>query len=61
MRSFTVIQSKKEPLGRPRHRWEDIRIDRRETGWAAMDLIHMADYMDQWRALVNTVMDLRVL
>jgi hypothetical protein len=52
---------KKRPLGRPRHRWEDnIRMDLREKGWGCMDWIDLAQYRDQWRALVNTVMNLWV-
>jgi hypothetical protein len=48
-------------LGRPRRRWEDnIRMDLREIGWGGMDLIDLAQDRDQWRALVNTVMNLRV-
>jgi hypothetical protein len=51
----------KRPLGRPRRRWVDnIKIDLRETGWDGMDWIHMAQDRDQWRDLVNTVMNLRV-
>jgi hypothetical protein len=51
----------KRPLGRPRRRWEDnIRIDLREIGWGGMDWIDLAQDRDQWRALVNTVMNLRV-
>jgi hypothetical protein len=49
----------KRPLGRPR--WEDIiKMDLRETGWGGMDWIDLAQDRDQWRALVNTVMNLRV-
>jgi hypothetical protein len=49
------------PLGRPRHRWVDnIKIYLRETGWDGMDWIDLAQDRDQWRALVNTVMNLRV-
>jgi hypothetical protein len=49
----------KRPLGRPRRRWEDnIRIDLREIGWGGMDWIHLAQNRDQWRALVNTAMNL---
>jgi hypothetical protein len=48
-------------LGRPRHRWVDhIIIDHREIGWDVMDWIDLAPDRDQWWALVNTVMNLRV-
>jgi hypothetical protein len=51
----------KRPLGRPRPRWEDnIRMDVREIGWGGMDWIYLALDRDQWRDLVNTVMNLRV-
>jgi hypothetical protein len=50
-----------KPLRRPRRRWEDnIRIELRETGGGDMDWIDVAQDRDQWRALVNTVMNLRV-
>jgi hypothetical protein len=52
----------KRPLGRPRRKWEDgIRIDLREIGLGSVDLIQLAQDRDRWRALVNTVMNLRVL
>jgi hypothetical protein len=51
----------RRPLGRPRHRWEDtIKIDLREIGFWDVDWIHWAQDRDRWRALVNTVMNLRV-
>jgi hypothetical protein len=51
----------KRPLGRPTRRWEDnIRMDLRETGWGGMDWIDLAQDRDQWRDVVNTVMNLRV-
>jgi hypothetical protein len=51
----------KRPLGRPRHMWVDnIKMDLREIGWDGMDRINLAQERDQWRALVNTVMNLRV-
>jgi hypothetical protein len=51
----------KRPLGRPRHRWEDnIKLDLRKIGWGGMDWIDLAQDRDQWRALLNTVMNLRV-
>jgi hypothetical protein len=49
------------PLGRRRHRQEDdIKMDLREIGWCDMDSNHLAQKRDQWRALVNTIMKLRV-
>jgi hypothetical protein len=52
----------KRPLGRPRRRWVDnIKMDLREIGWYGMDWIDLAQNGVQWRALVNTVMNLRVL
>jgi hypothetical protein len=51
----------KRPLGRPRHRWVDnIKMDHREIVWDGMDCIGLAHDRDQWRALVNTIMNLRV-
>jgi hypothetical protein len=51
----------KRPLGRPRRRWVDnIKMDLRETGWDGVDWIDLAQDRNQWRALVNTVMNLRV-
>jgi hypothetical protein len=49
----------RRPLGRPRRRLEDnIKMDLREIGFG--DWIHCAQDRDWWRALVNTVMNLRV-
>jgi hypothetical protein len=51
----------KRPLGRPRRRWVgNIKIDFREKGWDGIDWIDLAQDRDQWRALVNTVLNLRV-
>jgi hypothetical protein len=51
----------KRPLGSPRRRWEDkSRMDLREIKWGGMDWIDLAQDRDQWRALVSTVMNLRV-
>jgi hypothetical protein len=38
----------------------NIKIDIREIGWDGMDWIDLAKDRDQWRALVSTVMNLRV-
>jgi hypothetical protein len=51
----------KRPLGRPRRRWVDsIKMDLREIGWDRVDWMDRAQDRDQWRALVNTVLNLRV-
>jgi hypothetical protein len=51
----------KRPLGRPRRRWEDnIKMDLRETGIDGANWIWLAQDRVQWRAFVNTVMNLRV-
>jgi hypothetical protein len=51
----------KRPLGRPRRRWEDgIRMVLRDIGWG-VDWIRMAQDRDRWRAVVNAMMNLRVL
>jgi hypothetical protein len=60
-RLFVGKPEGKIPLGRPRRRWVDnIKMDLREVGWGGMDSIALAQDRDQWRALVNTVMNLRV-
>jgi hypothetical protein len=50
----------KRPLERPRRRVDSIKIVLREIGWDGMDWIDLAQDRDQWRAVVNTVMNLRV-
>jgi hypothetical protein len=52
----------KRPLGRRRRRWEDgIKMDLREIGWGDVEWIHLAQDRESWRAVVNAVMNLRVL
>jgi hypothetical protein len=52
----------KRPLGRPRRKWEDgIKMDLREIGWGGVEWIQLAQDRDRWRAVVNAVMNLRVL
>jgi hypothetical protein len=51
----------KRPLGRPRRRWVDnIKMALKEIGWDGTDWIDLAQDRNQFRALVNTVMNLRV-
>jgi hypothetical protein len=51
----------RRPLGRPRRRWEDnIKMDLREVVWQSVDWFDLAQDSDRWRAVVCTVMNLRV-
>jgi hypothetical protein len=51
----------KKPLGTRTRRWVDkVKMYLTETGWGGMDWIDLAQDKDQWRALVNTVMNLTV-
>jgi hypothetical protein len=51
----------KRPIRRPRRKWEDNnKMDLSEIGCGGMDRIDLAQDRDQWRALVNTGMNLRV-
>jgi hypothetical protein len=49
------------PLGRPRLRWEDIRMDLREIGYDDVDWINLAQDRNYWRAYVDTVIILWVI
>jgi hypothetical protein len=64
MNAYRILVGKPEgktPLGRPRHRWVyNITMDLSETGWGGIDWIDLAQDRDNWRALVNTIMNLRV-
>jgi hypothetical protein len=49
------------PRRHVRRRWVDnIKMDLREIGWDVVDWMDMAQDRDQWRALVNTVLNFRV-
>jgi hypothetical protein len=51
----------KRPLGRPRCRWVDnIRINLGEVGWSDVDWNDLAEDRNKWRAVVNSILHLRV-
>jgi hypothetical protein len=50
----------RRPLGRPRRGWVDIRMNVGEVGWSDVDWIVLAQDRNRWRALVNSVLNLRV-
>jgi hypothetical protein len=53
---------RKRPLERPRRRWENgIKMDLREIGWAGVEWMYLPQDRDGWRAVVNAVMNPRVL
>jgi hypothetical protein len=62
---YRVLVGKHEgrrPLERSRRRWEDgIRMDLRKSGWGGVEWIQLAQDRDRRRAVVNAVMNLRVL
>jgi hypothetical protein len=60
-RLFVGRPEGRRPLARPRHRWLDnIRMDLVEMGCGDVDWIGLAQDRDRWRALVNSVLNLRV-
>jgi hypothetical protein len=64
VKAYRILVGKPErrrPLGRPRRRRVDnIKMDLTEIGWDGVEWIDLAQDRDQWRALVNTAMNLLV-
>jgi hypothetical protein len=64
MNAYRLLVGKpqrKRPLGRPRLRWVDnIRMDLGEVGWGNVDWIGLAQDRNRWRALVNSILNIRV-
>jgi hypothetical protein len=62
--AYSILVGKaegKRPLGRPGSRWEDnVRTCLKKIGWGGVDWMHVAQDRGEWRAFVNTVMNLRV-
>jgi hypothetical protein len=62
--SYDILVGKSEgkrPFERPRCRREgNIRLDLREIWWKIVDWMHLVQDMDQWRTVVNTVMNFQV-
>jgi hypothetical protein len=57
--TFVGESEGKRPLRRLRHKLEDnIKIDHRETEWDGMDWAYLNNCRDQWRPLVNRVMNI---
>ena len=61
MQGFGGETCGKEPLGRPRRKWEDsIRMAVKKVGCGGMKWIELVEDMERWRALVNAVMNLGI-
>jgi hypothetical protein len=61
-RLFVGKPAEKRQLERPRRIWDDsIQVDLTEIRWGGTDWIQVLQDRDQWRVLVNTAMNLRVL
>jgi hypothetical protein len=62
--AYRILMAKpeeKRPLARPRHEWVgNIKIDPRQAGWGGMDRSDLVQNRNQWRALVNMVINLGV-
>jgi hypothetical protein len=62
--AYTLLVGKPEgrkSLGRPRCKWlNNIRMDSVKVGWGDVDWIDLAQDRDRWRALVNSVLNLRL-
>jgi hypothetical protein len=61
MQDFGRKDKRKQPVGRPKRRWEDnIKMGVREAGLGSVYWINLAYDMDRWRAPVNPIINLTV-
>jgi hypothetical protein len=64
LNAFRILVGKsktKRPVGRPRARWEDNnKLDLREIGWGSKDWISLVQQRNQWKALVNMMINFQV-
>jgi hypothetical protein len=57
---YEILVGEPERKG-PRHTWEDnIRTDLKKISWEGIKWLHLAQHREQWRAVMNTVMNHRV-
>ena len=61
IQSFSGKPQGKRSLGRPRRRWENIKMDLREAGCDPRNWIALAEGRDQWRVYIRAVMNVRVM
>jgi hypothetical protein len=60
VKKFSLKILRKGTLGRPRRTWEDItKVNIKEIGFEDVDCIYLTQDRVQWRALLNTTMNLR--
>jgi hypothetical protein len=60
-RVLVGLLERKRPIGRPRLRWEYIKMDLKKVGWTVMNWIDLTQDKDRRWAVVNAVMNLRAL
>jgi hypothetical protein len=51
----------KSPIGRPKRRWDGIKMDLSEIGWGGVVWIHLAQDRDCWQAFVSVMMNVQIL
>jgi hypothetical protein len=58
---ISMVETWRRLHGEPRRGWDDnIKVDFKEIGWENVDYVRLARSRDQWRAVVNTAMNISV-